>query len=161
MIILGWVIVIILFIVGFVGVFFPIIPGVFAIYLAFFIYGTFFSFAKLGFWFWAFETTFLGVIIVADYLIPALGIQKTGGSKKAIWGAVIGLTIGPFLLPILGLILGPFVGAYIGQLMEHKNESNLLDIALSAAVSVLTSSIVKIVVQVLMVVVFFLYVFFG
>lgn len=61
-------------------------------------------------------------IYIMDYIIPAIGTKKFGGSKAGAWGTTIGLIIG-ILAPIpMGILIGPFVGALIGELAFNKTE---------------------------------------
>ena len=58
----------------------------------------------------------LGIAIlmfVLDYIIPAVGTKKFGGSKYGVIGTTIGLIVG-IIAPIpFGIIIGPFAGTYI------------------------------------------------
>jgi uncharacterized protein YqgC (DUF456 family) len=66
------------------------------------------------------------VIQVLDYIIPAWGTKKFGGSKWGVWGSVLGLIVGMFFgLP--GIILGPFVGAVLGE-MVYLNRNKKLEV---------------------------------
>ena len=57
-----------------------------------------------------------------DYIIPAMGTKRFGGSKAGAWGTTIGLIIG-ILAPIpFGILIGPFVGALVGELAFNKTE---------------------------------------
>ena len=62
-------------------------------------------------------------IYVMDYIIPAIGTKKFGGSKAGAWGTTIGLIVG-LIAPIpFGIILGPFLGALIGELIFNDAAS--------------------------------------
>ncbi|MCL2792266.1 MAG: DUF456 domain-containing protein [Spirochaetaceae bacterium] len=50
---------------------------------------------------------FTVVVTVVDYLLPVWTTRKFGGSKRGVWGSIIGLIVGLFFAPI-GIIIGPF-----------------------------------------------------
>ncbi|MCL6459457.1 MAG: DUF456 family protein [Gorillibacterium sp.] len=157
--ILGWILIVALFIVGMVGTVYPILPSVVAIYGAFFVYGFFFSFNAFGFWFWAIQTAIFLAIFIGDYVISAFGVKKFGGSRASIIGSTIGLIIGPFVLPFLGLILGPFLGAMVGELLVGSSLKKAFKVGIGSLVGFFSSAIVKIILQVVMIVLFFIWVF--
>ncbi len=75
---------------------------------------------------WTFLGITLGIAILIwflDYIIPALGTKRFGGSKYGIYGTTIGLIIGLIFLGPLGIIIGPFAGALIGELIYDGNDS--------------------------------------
>ena len=111
----------ILILVGIIGAFLPILPGPIA------------SWAGLLLLYltktipqdWRFLGVTLAIAIIIfliDYIIPALGTKKFGGSKYGIYGTTIGLIVGLFFGPF-GIILGPFLGALIGELMHDSADS--------------------------------------
>lgn len=62
-------------------------------------------------------------IIILNYIIPAKGTKKFGGSSYGIWGTNIGLLVGLFLIPIpFGFVIGAFAGAFIGELIYDKQD---------------------------------------
>lgn len=60
------------------------------------------------------------VVTVLDYLVPAWGVKRYGGSNAGIWGSTIGLFVGMFFGP-LGIFFGTFVGALTGEMVVGKN----------------------------------------
>jgi len=61
-------------------------------------------------------------IYILDYIIPAMGTKRFGGSKAGAWGALIGLFVGLIAPVPLGVLIGPFVGALIGELIINRTE---------------------------------------
>ncbi len=85
------------------------------------------------------------VVTVLDYVIPALGTKKYGGTKYGMWGTVFGLLIG-LLLPIpLGFLIGAFAGAYLGEKMNGQASKNALRAAFGSFVGFLGSTFLKLV----------------
>jgi len=82
------------------------------------------------------------VVLILDYIIPAMGTKKYGGSKYGIWGTTIGLIAGMFFPPI-GFIIGPFVGAYIGEMIHQKDSKIASRAALGSFIGFLTSTFMK------------------
>ncbi len=152
--IIGWILVIALFAVGMAGAVFPILPGVLAIYAAFFVYGLCLGFDEFGFWFWLFQTSIVIGVIVADYLVSALGVKKFGGSRASVIGSTIGIIIGPFIIPGVGLFVGPFLGAVIGELLAGANVQQSMKVGVGSLVGFLSSVVVKIILQLIMIVLF-------
>ncbi|MFB9327607.1 DUF456 domain-containing protein [Paenibacillus aurantiacus] len=159
MIIAGWIIVALLFIVGMAGAVYPILPGALAIYAAFFVYGFFVSFEHFGFWFWSFQTMIVAVLFIADYAVNAWGVKKFGGSKASVIGSTIGVLIGPFVIPAFGLLLGPLLGAVIGELIAGSNFEKALKVGFGSVVGLFSSIFVKILLQAIMIVIFFIWLF--
>lgn len=124
---------IILFIGGIIGCFLPVLPGPGLCYAGLL------SLQlranppfQLDFMLiWAALT--IGVAII-DYLLPPLATKKFGGSKKGIWGSVIGLVLGLFLFPPFGILIGPMVGALVGEIIDGK----ALNLAFKAAIGSLS-----------------------
>lgn len=152
---IAWVVIVVLFIVAFIGLVYPIIPSVLFIFAGFIAYGLFFTFAELPWWFWAIEILFTLLLFTADTVANLIGVKKFGGSKAAMWGSTIGLLIGPFVIPFFGIILGPFLGAIIAELVVSKQSiQNALKVGVGSVVGFLTSVVTKGTIQIIMIAVF-------
>ncbi|MEK4046972.1 DUF456 family protein [Paenibacillus sp. FSL H8-0048] len=158
MTILGWILIIALFAIGMAGAVYPILPGALAIYLAFFVYGWFFSFGSFGPWFWIAQTLIVVVLFIADYVVGAWGVKKFGGSRASVIGSTIGLIIGPFLIPAFGLLIGPFLGAFIGELIAGEKAGKAVKVSFGALLGLFSSTVVKIILQIVMIVLFFIWI---
>lgn len=96
--------------------------------------------------YWVLGITLLITILVSvlDYVIPAKGTKKFGGSSYGIWGTNIGLIIGVFAPIPLGFIIGPFLGALIGELLyDSKNHQRAFAAATGSFFGILASSFMK------------------
>jgi uncharacterized protein len=152
-----WSIISILFIIGFVGLVYPIIPSVLFLLAGYLLYGVFFSFEPFGLFFWSIQGFFIILLFVADYIANMVGIQKYGGSKAGVWGSTIGLLVGPFVIPFLGILIGPFIGAVGAELLVNKrNFKDSLKIGFGSVVGFISSVITKTIIQILMIVYFLL-----
>lgn len=158
MTILGWILVIALFVVGMAGAIFPVLPGSVAIYFAFFVYGWFFSFGEFGPWFWIIQTLIVVVLFVADYVVSAWGTKKYGGSRTSVILSTIGVIVGPFVIPAFGLIIGPFLGAFIGELLSGSNASKSAKVGFGTLVGLFSSMVMKIILQIAMIVIFIIWI---
>tara|TARA_B100001057_G_scaffold394430_1_gene403597 strand:+ start:247 stop:747 length:501 start_codon:yes stop_codon:yes gene_type:complete len=122
-----------LILMGVAGSFLPIIPGPLTGWFGlFFVYQT--SFLNLDYSFLWITLAIAISIFILDYIIPAIGAKKFGGSKTGVVGSTLGTVIGIILLGPTGIILGAFLGAFAGELI--KNPSNTR-IAFKAAIGTL------------------------
>lgn len=153
--IIAWVLIIACFIIAFIGLVYPIIPSVLFIVLGFIAYGLFYSFAELGWFFWAIEILFVVLLFVADSAANLVGVKKFGGTKAGMWGSTIGLLVGPFIIPVAGILVGPFIGAVIGELLVTKTDyKQALKAGVGSLVGFLTSVVTKGTIQVIMIIIF-------
>ena len=84
------------------------------------------------------------IISVLDYIVPAWGTKKYGGTKWGVWGSTIGVFIGLFFGAV-GVILGPLVGAIIGELIAGKELEAALKAGWGSFIGILFGTILKLV----------------
>ncbi len=120
---LAFIVFLVVWIIGMIGTFIPAVPATILIFL-----GTLAATLMDGFQPWP-DLPFLlsfGVITILismiDNLASAWGAKKYGGSKQAVWGALIGGLVG-IVLPF-GLIVGPLAGALIAELFVVGKDFN-------------------------------------
>jgi len=112
---------VILGIVGLVGCILPVIPGPplsWAGLLLIFLTGQ--SEMTAGFliaWF-----VVAAVVTVLDYLVPSWITLKTGGSRAAARGTLVGMIIGIIFFPPWGMILGAFLGAMVAEIIFNGRD---------------------------------------
>ncbi|MGC6429887.1 MAG: DUF456 domain-containing protein [Jejuia sp.] len=101
------------------------------------------------------NTTFListfiiaALIWILDYIIPAIGTKRFGGSKYGMIGTTIGLIVG-ILAPIPGgIIIGPFLGALIGELINKNDSRTAVKAAFGSFIGFITSTFLKFIVAI-------------
>ena len=108
------------------------------------------------------DWTFLGITLaiaiqiwVLDYIIPAIGTERFGGSTYGVYGTTIGLIVG-LLSPIpFGILIGAFVGALIGELLyDSKDTDRAMKASFGALIGFLASATIKFSVAVVYVILF-------
>ena len=76
-----------------------------------------------------------GVLVIAvqglDYFVPNWGNRKFGGSKKGVWGSLIGMFAGMYFGPV-GIISGAIAGAFTGELFAGKDSNTAIHHAISS-----------------------------
>ncbi len=84
-------------------------------------------------------------VVVMDYIIPAAGTRRFGGSKYGMIGTTVGLLVS-FFVPIFGLlsiIIWPFIGAVIGELMNKSDKKTAMKAAFGSFLGFLTGTFLK------------------
>jgi hypothetical protein len=84
------------------------------------------------------------VISVLDYIVPAWGTKRYGGTKWGVWGSTIGVFVGLFAGP-WGVILGPLAGAVIGELLGGKAAQEALRAGWGSFIGILFGTIIKLI----------------
>jgi uncharacterized protein YqgC (DUF456 family) len=116
--------------IGLIGCVVSKLPGTILCYLGIVIlqYSTIAEFSVHFFIKW-------GVLVIAvqglDYFIPNWGNRKFGGSKKGVWGSLIGMFAGMYFGPV-GIISGAIAGAFIGELFAGKESNTAIHHAISS-----------------------------
>lgn len=127
---------------GIIGSFLPVLPGppiswigLLLLYLT--------KAVPDDWWFLGITAAVALFIFVMDYVIPAIGTKKFGGTKAGMIGTTIGLIIG-ILAPIPGgIIIGPFLGAFIGELSNKADNKTALKAAFGSFLGFLTGAFMK------------------
>jgi len=145
-----------LLIIGALGTFLPVLPGLPLMAVVILIYG----------WWEQFQNVDAALIIVTlvltvlgsllDYLAGPYTAKRVGASKWGILGAVLGTIIGLLALGPLGLLIGPFAGAFVGEILEGRQLAQASKVGLASLLGTLAGSLLKFAFALTILVMFFL-----
>lgn len=144
--IVAWIVAIIFFLAGFFGTLIPILPGAPMIWAGMLLFGLITGFEKLDTVFYLLQAALALSVMGVDYLATALGSRYFGGSRAAIWGAVLGLIAGLFFIPI-GLLIGPFLGAVLLELLFTRKTAQSIRSGIGAALGFWCGFAVKLTIE--------------
>ena len=110
-----------LIIIGLLGVFLPVLPGIPLAYAGMVLAAWAGGFKEIS----VLVLILLGLLTLAsiaiDFLASALGAKRAGASKLAVVGAALGSLFGMLFFNLPGLILGPFVGVMAVETAQGKS----------------------------------------
>ena len=133
-------------ILGIIGSFLPVLPGPLTSWVGLLI----FHLTDVVPMNWTFLIITLIVAIaiwILDYIIPAIGTKRFGGSKAGMIGTSIGLIVG-LLSPIPGgIIIGPFIGALVGELINKSEFDKAVKAAFGSFLGFLVGTLLKLIVS--------------
>ena len=156
-----WTSICILFILSFIALIVPIIPGLLFIWGAFLIYHMAIADNGLSIWFWLIMLGFTFLLFVADFVTNQYFVSRLGGTKASQWGALIGIIIGMFVYPPIGLFAVPFVIVLMIELSYRKTVKEAAFAALGALAGFLSGAIAKGIIQTVMIILFFIDIWLG
>ncbi len=131
-------------IIGILGSFLPVLPGppiswigLLLLYLT--------NAVPNNWWILGVTLTVALVVFALDYIIPAMGTKKFGGTKAGMIGTTIGLLVAIFfpILGPLGIIIWPFVGALVGELLNKADKKTATKAAFGSFLGFLTGTFLK------------------
>ena len=136
--------------IGILGSFLPVLPGPPLSWIGLLL--LYLTQAIPNDWWFLGITLIVALLVFAlDYIIPAMGTKRFGGSKKGVIGTTLGLIVA-IVFPVfgpLGIIIWPFMGAFIGE-MIHKADSKIaVKAAFGSFLGFLVGTFIKFVVAVI------------
>ena len=141
---------------GLIGSFLPVLPGPLTSWLGLLIL-YFTSIVPMNYTFLGITLAIAIFIWVLDYIIPAIGTKRFGGSTYGVYGTTIGLLIGLFSPIPFGILLGAFLGAFIGEMLhDKKNTRRAFRASIGSLLGLITSATIKFTVAVVYAVLFFM-----
>ena len=111
-----------LLVLGIIGTFLPILPGLLLSICGLLIYkfGTDAPLSMVYVWIFVFLTVLSTIL---NYVIPARTNRKYGGTRWGSVGSVVGTLVGLFFIPIpFGFLIGMFLGVFVGELLHDSTD---------------------------------------
>lgn len=133
---------ILLILIGLIGCFVPVLPGPPLAYISLLLLqiGPEVPFSLK---FMLIMAGVVAAVTILDYLIPALGAKKWGGSKYGIIGVLVGVVMGIFIFPPFGLLIFPLIGAFTGEVLNGADSSQAFKAAFGTFVGLLFGTMIK------------------
>ncbi|WP_078553627.1 DUF456 domain-containing protein [Bacillus alkalicellulosilyticus] len=156
---LWWVLIIIFFIVSFVGLVYPVIPSVVMIWGGVLLYFFFVEADDVGWLTWATLIILTGVLFITDFVANQYFVKRYGGSTWGMRAATIGLIIGCFVWPPFGILIIPFALVFLTEWYQNKDISFSLKVALGTLFAFLSGTFAKAIIQLVIIIVFFIDIF--
>lgn len=147
-----WILIVILFLLSFVGIVVPIIPSVVVLWAGFVLYHFFIDGQQLSIIFWLAMLVFTLILIGSDLLMNYYFINMFGGSKWSQSLAVLGVIIGVFVYPPIGIIVVPFLLVMIVELLQKKTFKQSLKASFGTLIGFLSSGVAKVILQAMMII---------
>jgi len=155
-----WIIIIVLFILGFAGIIFPIIPSVLVIWVGFLLYHFVINANELNTVFWIVMIFFTVILFVADIIANSYFVKRFGGSKWGERGAAVAVIVGSFIYPPFGIIFVPFIVVLVIEMIQKRTVQAAVRASIGSLLGFLGGSVAKIVIQFIMIIWFFVLVWF-
>lgn len=156
--ILWWILIIISFGLGFLGLVFPAIPSIVMFWISAFIY-QFLVGDELSIIFWLVLIVLTILVFISDMAITQYYVKRLGGTKAGQVTAIIGTIVGMFVYPPLGVIFVPIFLVFIVELIMFKEVKPAFYASMGSLLAFVTTTLFKLIVYSLIVVWFLLDVF--
>ena len=130
--------------VGILGSFLPVLPGPPLSWVGLLL--LYLTKAIPNNW-WVLGTTLAIALIVfgLDYIIPAMGTKKFGGTRAGVIGTTVGLLVA-LVFPVFGpfgIVIWPFIGALVGELLNKADKKTATRAAFGSFLGFLTGTFLK------------------
>lgn len=112
----------ILLILGMLGTFLPVLPGLVLSFCGLLIYkfGTDSDLSMMYIWIFGLLTV---LSMILNYVIPAKTNRKYGGTGWGSVGSFVGTILGMIFIPLpFGFLIGMFLGVFVGEMLHDSKD---------------------------------------
>lgn len=141
-------------VLGIIGSFLPVLPGPFTSWIGLLLLHL--TDVIPDNWSFLGITLVIALVVwVLDYVVPAIGAKRFGGTKYGMIGSSVGLIVGLLFLGPFGIIVGPFAGAFLGELIKDSDDSSrALKAAFGSFIGFLAGTVLKLIVTIWYIILF-------
>ncbi len=132
-------------IVGILGTFVPVLPGIPLAFLAILLYGWYDGFEHISPTYLIVLGIFTIISIVVDQLSMILGMKVFKSDNRAIIGSAIGSIVGIFIWPPFGILIFCFLGAFIVEYYLYKDSTRAFRSSIGALVGFISGTLFKVI----------------
>jgi uncharacterized protein YqgC (DUF456 family) len=127
---------------GIIGSFLPVLPGPLTSWVGLLIFHLI-DVVPMNWTFLILTFIVAMSIWILDYIIPAIGTKRFGGTKAGMIGTTLGLIAGLIFLGPFGIIIGPFFGALVGELLNKSETDKAIKAAFGSFIGFIASALIK------------------
>ncbi len=136
------------YVVAFVGVIAPVLPGVPIALAGAVVAALIMGFERFG----VLPLVYLGLLTALSQLVDVagtwLGSKRFGASRAGVWGGVVGSFAGLLLFPPFGFLVGALAGAVVAELLVGRDLGDAFRSGVGAFVGTLGGTVAKLVIMV-------------
>lgn len=146
-----WIVIVVLFILSFISVIFPVIPGPLVLWIGYLLYHFVINDGELTVLFWVGMAILTVILIVSDVIANSYFVKKFGGSKWGERGAGVVVIIGSFIYPPIGIIVLPFIVVIIIEMTQKRTAKEAFRASVGSLIGFLGGAVAKVVLQLVMI----------
>lgn len=155
-----WIVILVLFILSFVALIYPVLPSVTAVWSGFLLYHFLINPSILTTFFWISMVILTGILLFMDIFASSLSVKHFGGTKQGERGAALAVLIGSFIFPPFGIILLPFIVVFLVELKQDQTIKAALRSSIGSLVGFLSGRLAEGIIQLAMILWFFFTIWF-
>ncbi|MDR6224286.1 DUF456 domain-containing protein [Desmospora profundinema] len=145
---LWWLLIVLCFMIGFAGLFVPVVPDTPMLLAGFGIAHFFVDPEALPLSFWVAAGLITLASMAVDYIAGGIAAKTSGGTNVSVLASVLGaigftILLAPFGLGLVGLLFGPMLAVVLVELIQGKSAEQALKVGFATLVGFLGGIFVK------------------
>ena len=148
-----WIGVLLLVLVGLLGAFLPVIPGIPLVFAGLLLGAWLDDFARVT----TTSMIIIGLLAIAGFLVDLVAsvftVKSVRASRQAIIGTLLGGVIG-IVGGVPGLILGTIIGAVVGEIMARQGLGQATKVGVAAGLGFILAVALKLAIALVMIAIF-------